>query len=149
MKCHTLAPASAVAGPLILASGNPPGRKADEKGPAVVHWTARRADPYERPFTKFAHTTHFSLLGQLESCSSCHLLAADAPQRISQSELIVKASGDFVPMQKARCLNCHVRKAAGDNCILCHNYHVGSFPMITLAATVSSGPLATAQGSKP
>jgi hypothetical protein len=114
-----------------------------------VRWTARRSDPSERAFTKFAHTTHISVLGQAETCSGCHLLAADAPQRISQSELMTKNSGDFVPMQKARCLTCHVRKAAGDNCILCHNYHVGTFPTILLGVAVSSGPLATAQVSKP
>src|SRR5262249_50853580 len=83
IKGHALAPATPV-GPLTLAAGgtSTADGKDEEKGPAVVRWTARRSDPYERAFTKFTHTTHFSVLRQVESCSSCHLLAADAPQRI-------------------------------------------------------------------
>ncbi len=142
LKCHIVAPAAA--GPSILgaAEAASTGRKDEEKGPAVVRWTARRSDPHERAFTKFAHTTHFSVLRLKETCSSCHLLAADAPQRIAQSELMAKAAGDFVPIQKARCVACHVRRAAGDNCVLCHNYHVGVFGTARTAVAGSGEPLA-------
>src|SRR5205807_2822867 len=120
LKCHTLGPVSETAS-LPLASSKTGAAAAGEQeqnGPAVVHWISNRRDPNERLFTKFGHTTHFSIMGEARGCANCHLLAADAPAAILQSKLMLNATGDFVPMQKARCLTCHMGKAAGDNCVL-------------------------------
>ncbi len=147
LKCHTLAPVTSAASLTLAVAGTESApKKDDEKVPAVVHWTARH--PSERAFNKFAHTTHFSVFRQAESCFNCHLLASDAPQRTLQSGLMASAAGDFVPMPKLRCLSCHVPKAAGDNCVLCHNYHVGVVSTTMTAAAAGASVAATAAAAK-
>jgi nitrate/TMAO reductase-like tetraheme cytochrome c subunit len=41
-------------------------------------------------------------------------------------------------LQKETCADCHSSSGAGDDCTLCHNYHVGDFkatlPISELAA---------------
>ena len=34
-------------------------------------------------------------------------------------------ASNFKPLDIERCAACHVSEAAGDNCTMCHNYHVG------------------------
>jgi len=31
-------------------------------------------------------------------------------------------------MKLENCTECHLETEAGDDCLLCHNYHVGKFP---------------------
>ena len=38
-----------------------------------VNWLTSQEMPDERPFVKFAHVPHFSLLGE-EGCKKCHKL---------------------------------------------------------------------------
>jgi len=137
LKCHTLGPAS---GTFRAGGGGATGGEAKEPaGAAVARWTSKRPDASERGFTKFAHTTHLSVLGRTEICFNCHLLAADAPAAIQQSPLVTEATGDFVPMQKSRCVSCHVSRAAGNSCVLCHNYHVGVFASTASAPAGGQG----------
>ena len=75
----------------------------------------------ERSLTRFSHATHFSLFTGHERCDNCHAFASGEP-----TDAGATPSSDFAPILKARCETCHQREAAGDTCLLCHNYHTVS-----------------------
>ena len=90
-------------------------------------WLARRSGLERRGFTKFSHRPHLNL-PSLADCTACHAvadpsrdlrLAANGPVSIGSSE-----PADFRPLARATCAACHTAKAAGDDCIKCHTYHV-------------------------
>ena len=39
----------------------------------------------------------------------------------------------FELLKKSQCSECHVPRKAGDGCVVCHNYHVGTFPPLTVS----------------
>ena len=39
----------------------------------------------------------------------------------------------FESLKKSQCSECHVPRTAGDGCVVCHNYHVGTFPPLTVS----------------
>lgn len=107
-----------------------------------VHWLARRPVPDQHPFTKFSHTVHFSLV-QEGGCKTCHILnpRADVSRGFVLPNQGMNTNGkgfmsSFQGMAKAVCAECHTRTAAGDSCLLCHNYHVGTFPSVKPAASL-------------
>jgi hypothetical protein len=106
-----------------------------------INWLASREMPSERPFTKFAHVPHFSLLGE-QGCLTCHILneTADVARGFVRRDYSLNTNpkileSSFVPISKAVCAKCHVQKAAGDSCLICHNYHVGNLPPAMPKAT--------------
>ncbi len=111
MKCHT----------------------ADRSEEAImVNWLPAHPEPNAHSFTIFKHTSHFSLLGD-KGCQTCHGLnpnsgyqkyftgGSGAPRNPRQFE------SNFKPMSKAVCAECHRPRVAGDRCLLCHQYHTGTF----------------------
>jgi hypothetical protein len=99
-----------------------------------IHWLGIRPVPNEHKFTKYAHVTHFSLLGP-KGCQTCHVLNDKADFAVgfvrkdytANSEVHVFQS-NFLSMDRAVCASCHTSRAAGDSCLTCHNYHVGILP---------------------
>ena len=100
----------------------------------AVNWLPAHPEPNLHPFTTFKHTSHFSLIGD-KGCQSCHMLnpnsdypkffigdkGSDAnrdPQRFQSN---------FKPLLKAVCIDCHKPKIAGNGCLMCHQYHTGTF----------------------
>lgn len=103
-----------------------------EKGKSRINWVAARSEPNEHPFTKFSHTTHLSLMTE-KGCQTCHFLnpeskystyfqPADPPNRDPSH-----FESNFASLPKMECAKCHTAKVAGESCLLCHNYHTGSF----------------------
>ena len=99
-----------------------------------VNWLTSREMLDERPFTKFAHVPHFSLLGD-RGCRTCHVLNEQgdvsrgfvaADHSLNTDPKLFESS--FKSMGKATCATCHIQKAAGDSCLTCHNYHIGHLP---------------------
>ena len=126
MKCHT-----------VDASGGAP----------QVNWLPAHPEPQIHPFTVFKHKTHLSLLTD-QGCQTCH-------QRDPKSEYAKfftstdgtlpddpgRFAGNFVPLTKAVCAECHKPQIAGDNCLLCHRYHTGAItPKMNDAAGFHTAP---------
>ena len=106
-------------------------------GAQRVNWTAARSEPNAHPFTKFSHTAHLSVMTE-KGCQTCHVLNPASKYSTyfqpTDSTNSSSASGDpshfesnFAPLPKMECGTCHTARIAGDNCLLCHNYHTGTF----------------------
>lgn len=90
----------------------------------TINWRAydRTAEP--RGFTKFSHAPHL-LLPQLSDCTHCHAIDSKASSATAYADLDpARFVGDFAPISKRQCTECHTAKAAGNACQQCHNYHV-------------------------
>jgi predicted CXXCH cytochrome family protein len=130
MKCHT----------------------ADQVGnEVVVNWQPAHTEPGAHPFTTFQHTPHFSLTGD-NGCQTCHTLnpksdyaqyfTAGAASGVNRDP--ARFQSNFQPLAKAVCAQCHKPANAGDGCLLCHEYHTGTFS----AKLVAEGKLQAAPGAK-
>jgi hypothetical protein len=106
-------------------------------GAQRVNWTAARSEPNGHPFTKFSHTAHLSLMTE-KGCQTCHVLspsskystyfqAADPTNPSSANRDPSHFESNFAPLPKMECATCHTARIAGGNCLLCHNYHTGTF----------------------
>ncbi|SMF72608.1 hypothetical protein SAMN06265365_13046 [Tistlia consotensis] len=129
------APAAAAGGEdllSLLTAKDAPGRCAEchrlvrqADGSLVPDWRARRPEPGRQDFTRFRHQPHFDRLSgraRSEGCLTCHRLG----RGVEASAAPAAAGGpDFRPIERATCAECHSAAAAGESCLLCHNYHVG------------------------
>jgi len=70
---------------------------------------------------------HFSLLDE-RGCLTCHERSskADYAAAFKQRDP-AKFNRNFKPLPRAVCAECHTAAKAGDNCLTCHNYHLGVF----------------------
>ncbi len=83
-------------------------------------------------FSKFSHAPHLNLLNE-EGCKHCHKFKDMTKFNKGKFEeafagtdpLVFESNFEFV--EKETCAECHVADRAGDNCTLCHNYHVTNF----------------------
>ena len=85
----------------------------DSAGNLAIHWRTSPREPANKGFTKFSHRPHL-IQPQLADCMHCH--------ELTQGSGVVTG---FAPLTKSACASCHVPTAAGDQCLKCHNYHVG------------------------
>jgi hypothetical protein len=113
MKCHT----------------------ADKTGETVViNWLPAHRESDAHPFTTFKHTSHFSLTGD-KGCQTCHTLNPESDYaKYFDGDLRSQADRDptrfrssFNSLSKQVCMECHKPQIAGDSCLLCHQYHTGTF----------------------
>jgi hypothetical protein len=102
-----------------------------------LHWAAKRYNSTDRPFTKFSHVAHFRNIGMLDNkgCYSCHALNKQENSKAFlesfhyfNDQPSANFIGNFSAIEKNTCVECHSPRHAGDNCLMCHNYHVGEFP---------------------
>lgn len=101
-----------------------------------IHWLAARPVPHERKVTRFAHAVHFSLLDD-KGCLTCHTRNpnAEVMEAFQDTDPLTFAS-NFQAIRKIVCTTCHTSERAGDTCLTCHNYHVG-----TVTPVLSKAPL--------
>ena len=101
-----------------------------------IHWLTARPVPHERKVTRFAHAVHFSVLDD-KGCLTCHTLdpEAEVMEAFEDTDPLTFAS-NFQAMEKTVCTTCHTSERAGDTCLTCHNYHVG-----TMAPILPNAPL--------
>lgn len=78
-----------------------------------IHWESSELP--DTDFTNFNHKVHFLVVGD-EGCLTCHATST--------------GGGSFMPIQKSSCEGCHVESGAGDNCLTCHDYHLGGFETV-------------------
>ena len=98
-----------------------------------VRWRAKQPTPHVRGFTRFSHAPHFSVLDE-RGCLTCHVLDIDAEymEAFADHDPLTFAP-NFESLDKSQCSECHVPHEAGDSCVMCHNYHVGTFPPLTVS----------------
>lgn len=107
-------------------------------GALVVNWRATWNVKSLRGFTKFKHEPHL-VLPQLDDCASCHAVddAAIAVTAYADNDAR-HFVGDFKPVTKRQCAECHTHTAASDSCRSCHNYHVEAVESWRVAALQGS-----------
>jgi hypothetical protein len=99
----------------------------------TINWLPAHAEPNAHPFTVFKHTAHFSLMGD-QGCQRCHALNPDSTYSKYFTTDVSSPKRDphrfqsnFRPLSKELCAECHRPRVAGDGCLMCHQYHVGTF----------------------
>ncbi|KAA1262062.1 Doubled CXXCH motif protein [Rubripirellula obstinata] len=76
-------------------------------------------------FTTFSHGPHLNI-ASLTDCVGCHRVKDGfvAESAATQSHWTHHPINDFDPILKQDCATCHTKAAAGDSCVLCHQYHI-------------------------
>jgi hypothetical protein len=101
-----------------------------------VNWTAR-PDSLEHGFNRFSHAAHLSLL-DMRGCLECHPMSGTGDTYASafdpgQHDPSIFHS-NFRMIDKSVCAGCHRPSGVRQDCLLCHNYHIGRFePMVPRA----------------
>jgi hypothetical protein len=120
-----------------------------------VNWLAARPEPNAHAFTKFSHTAHLSLMTE-HGCQTCHVLnpastyatffqPADPSSPSDNRDPAHFFQSNFVSLPKQQCSSCHTPRIAGDGCLLCHNYHTGTFAT-DMSKVARIHPLAAGEG---
>jgi hypothetical protein len=91
----------------------------------VVNFTLPSAKSKQGRFTNFIHEPHFGLL-ENRGCLTCHELEKASPylKSYEQGNPLSFAS-NFGAVKKDLCQTCHTTGMARQDCLLCHDYHVG------------------------
>ena len=97
-------------------------------GSLAVNWGTKVRTAEVHRFTRYRHLPHFSLLDET-GCLTCHEIdyESDFMASYRRSDPL-DFRGNFLPMRKETCAECHASELAGDACTDCHNYHIGLFP---------------------
>ena len=109
----------------------------------AVNWHSQHGHRSSESFTHFSHKPHLTLLSNEKEkhavgtggrCETCHALNNHSFSLVNQAFLLddgmpsptgseCSATG-VTSVRRQHCARCHQRSLAGDNCLLCHNYHV-------------------------
>lgn len=106
----------------------------------TVNWSPMDYDPDLRKFVRFAHAPHFSLIAESGGCQTCHAVirpggsggATAFQEQYLLDDPKTGVIAGFSQPTVATCSACHAPGQAGDSCIQCHAYHVGTFPTPTV-----------------
>ena len=94
-------------------------------GVSRVNWTGKQPEVNLHDFNRYKHAPHFSLLDE-RGCVTCHRLNRRAEYlEAFKGRDPARFVSNFLPMGKKDCASCHATGKARDNCLTCHNYHVG------------------------
>ncbi len=92
----------------------------------VVQWFAKHVDDEPPSFTTFSHAPHLTQ-AELADCQACHPINPLANVMATYTgDSPTEFENGFQPLTKQSCAECHTPRAAGDSCMQCHKYHVGS-----------------------
>ncbi len=96
-------------------------------GGLVVNWHAYQPEAGLKESVRFSHAAHFSLLDE-RGCLTCHARDGKADYASAYKDRDPTTfTANFKPLPRAVCAECHTAAKAGDNCLICHNYHLGVF----------------------
>ena len=113
---------------------------ADTDGRLSVNWRGARLARGDNPFTVFSHTSHFSLLDE-KGCLTCHTFDKDAKYLDSfKDRNPATFASNFKQIPRQLCAACHTAAAAGESCLICHNYHIGKV-IPALSSTLEMRPV--------
>ena len=84
----------------------------------TLAWTRLTGNDQAKTFTRFKHAPHLALdQGNSNSCNQCHKSGTQE---------------DFLQIEKQQCSGCHTESLAGNDCLLCHNYHIDQASVLSL-----------------
>lgn len=108
-------------------------------GKVVFNWKGHMPSSSKHTFTKYSHVAHFSLLDE-KGCLDCHTLNKKAEYQASfKDRNPMTFAGNFNPIKRETCAQCHTQEQAGSDCLICHNYHVGKFGPALTSTPMSEG----------
>lgn len=91
----------------------------------VVNFSPPSAKSKQGRFTNFIHEPHFGLL-ENRGCLTCHELEKASPYLKSYEQGNPQAfASNFGAVKKDLCQTCHTTGMARQDCLTCHDYHVG------------------------
>ena len=92
-----------------------------------INWEAKKPVQSRKGFVRFSHMAHVSLVGD-EGCVTCHAIDKKTDYLSSFENLNpLSFQGNFQDIDNVTCANCHTEGKTRQNCLTCHNYHVGDF----------------------
>ncbi len=106
-------------------------QKGDDQVPRkTINWSSYRPRPHEQSSTHFSHASHFSLVSKEKTCQTCHSRKESDEKDwtkawFEKNTNPLEYSSNFKPIAKETCATCHQKDSAGEQCLLCHNYHIG------------------------
>ena len=110
----------------------------NETGALSVKWGPESAIDQVSGFTRFSHEPHFSIKDE-RGCLTCHDLNTKADYAASYKSYDPKVfQSNFKPIEQNFCRECHTATASGDDCQLCHAYHVTDIDTRNMAHTTKS-----------
>jgi hypothetical protein len=108
----------------------------------AVNWRPLESEPTRHAFNRFSHTAHLSLLDN-QGCMNCHAMRSDDGKQTylgafenNQRDPHLFRS-NFQTINRDTCAICHRANFASDDCLHCHNYHIGNFTAVLPDAAVS------------
>lgn len=102
----------------------------------LINWTTAQLDPLDHKFSRFSHSAHLALMDS-RGCLTCHAMkesesAANYAATFTENQRDPSIFySNFRPINKLACAECHKPNSAREDCLLCHNYHVGQFKTIS------------------
>jgi hypothetical protein len=116
----------------------------DDTPARQVNWTSR-PDTLEHGFNRFSHMAHLSLL-DMTGCLKCH------PMKMNENNAADSYASAFAPgkhdasifhsnfqmIDKSVCASCHQPNRVREDCLLCHNYHIGRFKPVVANASIAT-----------
>jgi hypothetical protein len=95
-----------------------------ETGALSVNWKPISLVNAIGQFTRFSHEPHFSIMDN-RGCLTCHDLNPKADYAKShQSYDPAVFESNFKPIEQGFCRECHAEDASGEDCQMCHVYHI-------------------------
>ncbi|MCH7869162.1 MAG: hypothetical protein IH881_15815 [Myxococcales bacterium] len=123
-RCHSIDPANS--------SYGSPGTT------RKVNWKPFTPEANQHLPTEFRHQPHFSL-DNADRCDTCHRMREFDEEEFNDAyDAEASPEGhvlNFEPIALSVCGGCHTPNAAGDDCVACHNYHLGKSTPMYLTAT--------------
>jgi hypothetical protein len=117
----------------------------DDAPAKQINWVSSQPDPLEHKFNRFSHSTHLSLM-DARGCFTCHSMTDTSGKKETYASAFEPGQRDpsifhsnFRTIDKAACATCHRPGLVRNDCLLCHNYHVGHFkPVVANVNLVSA-----------
>jgi len=117
----------------------------DDSPAKLVNWMGSRPDPVVHGFERFSHSAHLSLMDS-RGCLTCHSMSLKDPRSKGTDDYASTFEpgkqdpsmfhSNFKVIDKNVCASCHQSGLVRDDCLLCHNYHIGKFKQIAPHASI-------------
>ena len=109
-----------------------------EAGGLAVQWPPLSIADLVGEFTRFSHRPHFSIMDD-RGCLTCHDLDPKADYQSSYAGNDPKVfQSNFKPIEQEFCRSCHTAAASGEDCQLCHAYHISVIDTRHMAHTTKA-----------
>lgn len=103
-----------------------------------VNWTPMSVSDVQQQFTRFSHEPHFSIMDD-RGCLTCHSRDPEVQYQSTYKQLDPsKFKSNFKAVDQELCRSCHSDVIAGQDCQLCHVYHVNAINTRHMATTTAN-----------